>query len=547
MYFKKNQDLIFPLLLLGIWIVAIFLVHPTGEFPLNDDWAYAKVVETFAKQGHWEIHPWGVMTLIGHILWALPFVKTFGYSFLVLRSSILVLGFVGIACNYWIFRHFQLTPLLSFLTALLVTFNPIYFSLSYTFMTDISSYAFSSLAILFFLREFENRKRSNYLLAIVFSAFAVLIRQPGILYPFAFGFVSFFTPKEKKNMLYSLAPFLLVLFTYCFYDMYLKYLMDPTMRHSNKSAAFVVDIMSDLGSVLIELGFHFAKTGLYIGLFLLPLSFVVLPRSQTFQKNKILFFSTLVTLSSILVLLLYWKGKEMPFGVGNVLTNAGVGAELLYKTTNPLDFPLYVWRVAEFISFLSISILCVFVFEQVVKAKKEGVLFKNKAFWFSLFCTGFHGLIMFPFYYYDRYSLPVELLFLLCLFSFRVEFKFSWTIKIVSFLMVLFYAAYSILGTSTYFNWNRARWEAYRYLVAEKGVSIKRIDAGAEVNGTFNYDPDFILTSGTEKSFWWVDEVDYVITFGKAKGYVVEKSFPFRNDLRGKQGAISVCKKIVTE
>jgi len=37
-YFKKSDYL-----LILMWILAFIIINPIGEFPINDDWAYAKM------------------------------------------------------------------------------------------------------------------------------------------------------------------------------------------------------------------------------------------------------------------------------------------------------------------------------------------------------------------------------------------------------------------------------------------------------------------------------------------------------------------------
>ena len=82
------------LILLSLFLIAEIIINPIGEFSLNDDWSYTKSVETLNNTGVFEIGYWPAMTLYAHVLWGLLFVKVFGFSFTVLRISVLILSLI---------------------------------------------------------------------------------------------------------------------------------------------------------------------------------------------------------------------------------------------------------------------------------------------------------------------------------------------------------------------------------------------------------------------------------------------------------------------
>ena len=83
-------------LLTAIWLLAILLINPMGEFPLNDDFSYARSTLNLSEGGILRYDPWLSMTLLAQVLWGTAFCKLFGFSFTVLRCSTLVLGWVGL-------------------------------------------------------------------------------------------------------------------------------------------------------------------------------------------------------------------------------------------------------------------------------------------------------------------------------------------------------------------------------------------------------------------------------------------------------------------
>lgn len=104
MFFKKHLNIF---ILLIIFLIVEVIINPIGEFCLNDDWVYAASVKTLLSKGVFEIGSWPAMTLYAHVLWGFVFVKLFGFSFTVLRFSILVLSFVTLCITERLF--FQMT------------------------------------------------------------------------------------------------------------------------------------------------------------------------------------------------------------------------------------------------------------------------------------------------------------------------------------------------------------------------------------------------------------------------------------------------------
>lgn len=124
--FKKP----YPFILTILWCALILVVNPIGDFPLNDDWSYAKDVKTFVEENRLTFDSWGAMTLVVQTLWGTLFCKIFGFSFTVLRFSNLLLSWVAILGCYHLFKESGKSSQIAFWGTLLVIFNPFYFCLS---------------------------------------------------------------------------------------------------------------------------------------------------------------------------------------------------------------------------------------------------------------------------------------------------------------------------------------------------------------------------------------------------------------------------------
>src|SRR5438874_644248 len=60
-----TRDLLFLLLgLLALLAVEVAVVHPRGEFPINDDWSYARIAKGWAETGHFRYVGWNQMMVV---------------------------------------------------------------------------------------------------------------------------------------------------------------------------------------------------------------------------------------------------------------------------------------------------------------------------------------------------------------------------------------------------------------------------------------------------------------------------------------------------
>src|SRR5256885_1068756 len=134
-YFWEER---FPLLIISsFFIISCWLVAPLRNVPLIDDWAYAWSVEQLLKTGRLAVLDWSAQYPIFQTLWAAPWALLFGFSFGVLRLSTVVLAGFGCLALYLTLRELGLDRQRSLLGALALAANPVFFVLSFSFMTDV--------------------------------------------------------------------------------------------------------------------------------------------------------------------------------------------------------------------------------------------------------------------------------------------------------------------------------------------------------------------------------------------------------------------------
>ncbi len=144
--------------LTAAWALAIVLVNPTGNFPINDDWSYADTVRRLVEHGEWQLNPWTSMPLATQVLWGWLFSQPAGVSFMALRISTLVLAWAATLGSYTLLRLAGGAPAVALCGAATVAACPVFFPLAFTFMTDVPALAFAVWALVCVLKYLQERR-----------------------------------------------------------------------------------------------------------------------------------------------------------------------------------------------------------------------------------------------------------------------------------------------------------------------------------------------------------------------------------------------------
>jgi hypothetical protein len=183
----RKLDITNIVILVTIWIFMVIIVNPIGNFPLNDDWAYARSVKTLLEKGDFQLSDWTAANLFSQVFWGALFSWPFGFSFTALRFSTLTLGLIGVLVTYGLLKEVNASHKIAFCGALLVAANPIYFMLSNTFMNDVPFFGFATLSLYFFLRGLKYDSNIEIIIGVLLTCVAILSRQVGLAIPVAFG------------------------------------------------------------------------------------------------------------------------------------------------------------------------------------------------------------------------------------------------------------------------------------------------------------------------------------------------------------------------
>ena len=472
--FKNKHSIV----LILVVVVSELLVGPWGEFPLNDDWSYAKSVKLNLDLGILDIGMWGAMTLATQIYWGVLWSKLFGFSFFVLRLSTLVSSLIGLLVFFKLLERITNQKTLAFAAALSLYFIPIYFNLSNTFMTDVN---FSTLCILFLYFGFEFHRSSKLIwfvpLFIVATAL-IFLRQFGIVAPLALVVSCFFKPNKKTISAVISISFIVVLAVLLhYYENYLR-------EHLPNISAYRFSDGLNFGSAVFysllceRLALRLPIVLNTVLLFTLPLTLAALPSTLRMASKFKISVSAIAALS-----LSVWLVPMVELPQANILNNMSLGPETFYQNwmgaqyhSHNASFP----NVLLFFRYLY-SVLGLWSLFLLALGNRGDNQTGSSTAWKSLllfFSVGYFLTLLLSEFFFDRYLLPLFLAALIFYAHFLQRANFHKLIFMIS-LAPLVYC--SIAGTHDYFRSNEQRWAGYQAL-KKAGAERMKINGGFEVN-----------------------------------------------------------------
>jgi hypothetical protein len=171
--------LFLPLLASAVAWGLLFAAMPPAlqDFPLNDDWAFARGAFRFAQGLGIDYGGWESMPQLGQWLWACPFVRLFGESHAALRLSTVLLSWVGLAAFYDLLRQQAIAPGRAALATATLASYPLFFLLQGTFMTDVPALSLSLASLALYVRAFRAGRPAWIAAACAVAVLAAVTRQ----------------------------------------------------------------------------------------------------------------------------------------------------------------------------------------------------------------------------------------------------------------------------------------------------------------------------------------------------------------------------------
>lgn len=180
--------------LVAAMAASIVLAWPAGDFPLVDDWSYAWSVEHLLRTAKLAIIDLASAFPVTQVAWGAVFALPQGLSFTTLRLSTIVLALVGILAFYELLRHAGARPAVALAGCGALLWNPVYFVLACSFMTDVPFLVLATVALLAWAGALgaaqgvaTARRRAaaaaGFWAGSALAVGAFLVRQPAIVLP----------------------------------------------------------------------------------------------------------------------------------------------------------------------------------------------------------------------------------------------------------------------------------------------------------------------------------------------------------------------------
>jgi hypothetical protein len=123
-------------------------VRPWGDFPLNDDFIYARFARAFAEHGTLRLDVPTVASAIGQSVLVAPFLRCLGFSHTLLRVLSMLVGVLGLWGIDRLLAMARVGAGARFAVVLTLGLSPIYLYLQTTFMTDLWGHVAALLGVL---------------------------------------------------------------------------------------------------------------------------------------------------------------------------------------------------------------------------------------------------------------------------------------------------------------------------------------------------------------------------------------------------------------
>lgn len=117
--------------------LMVLLSHPVAEIGIVDDWSYAYSAKVLAETGKVVYNGWATAMLTWMLYLGAFFIRLFGFSFLAVRCSMLLVSMATVIVTHRLLRRSGLSETHSTVGTLAIMVSPPFFSLCFLYMSDI--------------------------------------------------------------------------------------------------------------------------------------------------------------------------------------------------------------------------------------------------------------------------------------------------------------------------------------------------------------------------------------------------------------------------
>ncbi len=532
MKFSKRQlRQISPYLVIGaFYILAFFAIGIDGDFPLNDDWAYAEGVRHLLL-GEGLVMPTVCAAGIAHVCLGVLTTKLLGYSCISLRIYSFFITVVGAIALFFSASTLRIPRAQALFLTLLYAANPILINIGFSFMSDSTGLALNLIFLACLYRGLEKKSLEMMLLAFLVLSLSVTVRQSALIFLVLvlFCLSDRFEETRKKILVFVIALVCPLIagwacdqwlitrqlgesFSNTDYDLVRK-------AHSDAVCQFVLSAPTTILPTINAVGHVFC----YLVLFLLPCSpaliaLAVRRKGELVVPLKVILGIVLLVILSAFTTINFYH-QTMPFSE-NILRITTVGAQgILGIIRQPLQarermiltifsFAMIVPLAVALVSLLRVLMRRALEWRVVVLLVSVIVCIVFLSLETIVRCT-------------DRYYL-IALGPVLLAIGFIAKRAKQNLVSPISISLLVALAFYSVGANQEYLSSNRARWKAIEWLEA-RGVEAASFDGGYEYNVLRDitvYNSKSRGEAPRDSWRWWpVRGESYLISYSPVPGY----------------------------
>jgi hypothetical protein len=538
----RREDWIALALLSGAYWAPVALIGVSGEFPLSDDWAYARAVESWIATGQFDVPAWAWAPAIPNILFGALFWKVLGASFESLRWSTLVAGHLGVLGAFALGRQLGVSALAAGTAALCLAWNPIHMSQSFTFMTDVMFTTLVTWSLVLMSRGWEGLDEGTSF-------------RPTRLGWLAGGLALAVLASVSRNAgpLLLIAVILAAAIEWIRTPRALAWFAGVTAPLVVVSVAWLVSIRGVAGA-LPQVGWVLHERVMsQHALYALAVSFLtaipllgacaapVLP--FCLGRSGLLWKLATAAAGTAFIFALAWRLERVPpFGV-NVLWDLGVGARTLPGWEVLPSAPVATGALTALGVYCGVLALIQLAsrLTDELRKRRESRLCARASRLALLFVAAYPIALAFQIPFFDRWLLPVFPPFAALVLLSGLAAAPTPRRLAASALTLLTLLGLSTVGSHDMMASHRARWDLLRGLLAQ-GVEPERVHGGFEFNGYYKYQPGLPAELGPRA---WIGDPYYVVSHAPAvPGYERVETRSYRRWLPPGVGTLSLHERL---
>ena len=539
-----------PLIVVAcLFIASVMFVGVSGDFPLNDDWAYATAVRSLVWAHNWRAPDFATPNLLTQSLWAAPFCALSNCSFESLRLSTLAAMFLLAIFSYLLFGLARTASFVLVAALILVIFNPIGYELSYTLMTETFFGMAMTTSAYFLIRSLK--EESAYLLALgtLAAIAAILCRQFGVCLPAGYLVARLLQDGSwARRSAYALPPVAICILVALGFAEWLQhtgrlsanyYIVSGWIRNGAAHGQLMLWFFRDLTQLLT-----------YLGLFASPLLILTKPTDDILAGPR---RWAPILVSSVFLMIsvgeMIHHRAIMPISQ-NVLVPEGLGPVILRDTyilnlqdISPLPWSFWagVTVLALFGQFVLIKRVASFLVGVWDRRDNFAIAPKDGGPIMAVATIAIYSAPIMLIPLFDRYFIPLLPLTFYWIIATGKPNNKGGVAPSVAGVIIFATVVFAILGTHDYLAWNRARWEAITKLEQSHQADYRTLDGGFEYNGLKGFDSGYVPPA--DKSWWWVRDDEYIIAFAPVQGYSTVARYFYTKFLPPERRAIFVLQR----